>query len=133
MSWKSSWRRLIIPPKLFGITSDIIDEPLAITINIYLTKGFFSNSARIFSIIPLDNDKASKCEIPDNHAVSTLDTLSETYAKEVKSQMICYLDNHFPKKVTVNKIFSCIWLEKSIEVPISYLLNLHEKREKDKK
>ena len=66
-----------IPPKLIKIGSDIIVEPLTLTINCYLSQGIFLYNAKIAFVIAVDKGKPDKYDVLNCRPISILNVFYE--------------------------------------------------------
>ena len=84
-----------IPPKLVKISAKVLSQPLADAINSSISKGVFSDNAKIASVSPIDKQSDDENKVSNFRPVGFLNTFSKIYEFVVKNQFNSVLNNIF--------------------------------------
>ena len=83
-----------IPTKLVKLASDILAEPLSVTINNSIRTSTFPNNAKIARLVPIDKKTDDKYVISNFRPVSTLNCFSKFYENVIKNELLKSMNVH---------------------------------------
>ena len=83
--------------KLVKLTSDVLAEPLSISINNSISTYTFPKNAKIASVVPIHKNTDDKYVISTFRPVSVLSCFSEVYENVIKNKLLKSMNVHlFP-------------------------------------